>query len=94
LHCKFIFKASEKVPLGALSLGQLFADAGFPPGVVQIVSGGPATGALLSSHMQIAKISITGSLGAGLRVQEQASKSNLKKVVLEVGGKVTCYRIQ
>jgi aldehyde dehydrogenase (NAD+) len=68
-------------------LGQLFADAGFPPGVVQIVSGGAATGALLSSHMEIAKISITGSLGAGLKVQEQASKSNLKKVVLELGGK-------
>lgn len=65
----------------------MFADAGFPPGVVQIVSGGAATGALLSSHMQIAKISITGSLGAGLKVQEQASKSNLKKVVLELGGK-------
>jgi aldehyde dehydrogenase (NAD+) len=68
-------------------LGQLFADAGFPPGVVQIVSGGAATGALLSSHMQIAKISITGSLEASLKVQEQASKSNLKKVVLELGGK-------
>jgi len=37
--------------------------------------------------MQIAKISITGSLGAGLKVQEQASKSNLKKVVLKLGGK-------
>jgi aldehyde dehydrogenase (NAD+) len=55
--------------------------------VVQFVSGDWKTGALLSSHMQIAKISITGSLGAGLKVQEQAARSNLKAVTLELGGK-------
>lgn len=70
-----------------LALGKFFAEAGFPAGVVQFVSGNWETGALLSSHMQIAKISITGSLGAGLKVQEQAAKSNLKEVTLELGGK-------
>ena len=45
------------------------------------------TGSLLSLHKTIAKISITGSIGVGLKVQEQATKSNLKKVVLELGGK-------
>jgi aldehyde dehydrogenase (NAD+) len=70
-----------------LALAELYAEAGFPPGVVQFLSGAASTGALLSSHMQISKISITGSLGAGIKVQEQATKSNLKKVTLELGGK-------
>ncbi|KAE9372605.1 putative aldehyde dehydrogenase [Stipitochalara longipes BDJ] len=83
----FIFKASEKAPLAMLSMAGLYKEAGFPPGVIQFLSGGGHTGALLSSHKQIAKISITGSIGAGIKVQEQATKSNLKKVVLELGGK-------
>ncbi|KAH6677258.1 putative aldehyde dehydrogenase [Halenospora varia] len=83
----FIFKTSEKSPLAMLALAKLFAEAGFPPGVVQFVSGDWKTGALLSSHMQIAKISITGSLAAGLKVQAQAANSNLKEVTLELGGK-------
>jgi aldehyde dehydrogenase (NAD+) len=68
-------------------MARFYKEAGFPPGVVQFVSGGGSTGALLSSHKQIAKISITGSIGAGIKVQEQATQSNLKKVVLELGGK-------
>jgi aldehyde dehydrogenase (NAD+) len=83
----FIFKASEKSPLGALALGSLFAEAGFPPGVVQFVSGGSDTGAALASHRQISKISFTGSAAGGRKVQEAATKSNLKKVTLELGGK-------
>ena len=83
----FVFKASEKSPLGALYLGQLFCEAGFPPGVVNFVSGGPATGALLASHMGIRKISYTGSVSGGRAVQDAATKSNLKQVTLELGGK-------
>ncbi|KAL4878765.1 aldehyde dehydrogenase domain-containing protein [Aspergillus karnatakaensis] len=83
----FIFKPSEKSPFGALALGALFAEAGFPPGVVQIVNGGQETGSLLASHSGIAKISFTGSIGGGRAVQDAASKSNLKKVTLELGGK-------
>jgi aldehyde dehydrogenase (NAD+) len=83
----FVFKASEKSPLGALYLGQLFREAGFPPGVVNMVSGGPATGALLASHMGIAKIAYTGSVSGGRAVQLAAAKSNLKPVTLELGGK-------
>ena len=78
---------SNVVNIVDLLYQDLFADAGFPSGVIQIISSGSAIGALLSSHMQIAKISITGSIGAGLKVQEQTSKSNLKKVVLVLGGK-------
>ncbi|KAH6688489.1 aldehyde dehydrogenase [Plectosphaerella plurivora] len=82
-----IFKPSEKSPLGALALGKLFAKAGFPPGVVQFVTGAGETGALLASHMGISKISFTGSIAGGKAVQEAATKSNLKRVTLELGGK-------
>jgi aldehyde dehydrogenase (NAD+) len=82
-----IFKASEKTPLGAIALGALVKEAGFPPGVIQIVNGGRDTGALLASHMNIALLSFTGSNPAGKKIQEAAAKSNLKKVILELGGK-------
>jgi len=82
-----IYKGSEKSPLGVLAMGALAKEAGFPPGVVQIVTGAAATGALLASHMKIRKISFTGSVGAGKKVQELAAKSNLKRVTLELGGK-------
>ena len=83
----FVFKASEKSPLGAIALGEYITEAGFPPGVINIVSGGGTTGALLSSHMRIGKISFTGSIGSGRKVQDAATKSNLKVVTLELGGK-------
>ncbi|KAF4548706.1 Aldehyde dehydrogenase-like protein 4 [Elsinoe fawcettii] len=83
----FIFKPSEKSPLGALALGELYAEAGFPPGVVQFVAGAAETGAALASHMKISKISFTGSVNGGKAVQDAATKSNLKKVTLELGGK-------
>lgn len=68
-------------------MAPLFAEAGFPPGVVQFLTGARETGALLSSHQRIAKISFTGSIAAGRAVQEAATNSNLKKVTLELGGK-------
>ena len=83
----FIWKSSEKAPLGTLYLGQLFKEAGFPPGVIQLVSGGGKVGALLASHMEISKISFTGSAASGRQVQIAAAKSNLKHVTLELGGK-------
>ncbi|KAF1811492.1 putative aldehyde dehydrogenase [Eremomyces bilateralis CBS 781.70] len=83
----FIFKASEKSPLGIVALGDLIKEAGFPPGVIQIVNGAGETGGLLASHMKINKISFTGSINAGRKVQEAATKSNLKRCTLELGGK-------
>jgi aldehyde dehydrogenase (NAD+) len=65
----------------------LFTEAGFPEGVVNFVSGGAKTGALLASHMDIDKISFTGSGLTGRKVQDAATKSNMKKVTLELGGK-------
>ena len=82
-----ILKTSEKSPLSGSFLGQLSAAAGFPPGIVNIISGAGETGALLSSHMQVRKISFTGSTNAGRAVMQAAAKSNVKDVALELGGK-------
>lgn len=83
-----IFKPSEFTPLSALYLASLTQAAGFPPGVLNVVTGtGPIIGEAISSHMGIEKISFTGSTKVGRRIMECASKSNLKNVTLELGGK-------
>lgn len=58
----FILKSSEKSPLGLAAYGDLINEAGFPPGVIQIVTGAGAVGSLLASHMDIKKIAFTGRL--------------------------------
>ncbi|KAI0193505.1 aldehyde dehydrogenase [Astrocystis sublimbata] len=83
----FILKPSEKTPFSALALGSLIKEAGFPPGVFQVISGDGSTGALLANHMKVRKISFTGSTMTGRKIQEMAAKSNLKRVTLELGGK-------
>ncbi|KXH34542.1 aldehyde dehydrogenase [Colletotrichum simmondsii] len=82
-----IVKPSEKSPLGSLAIAALFEEAGFPKGVVQVLSGDGSTGALLASHMRVRKVSFTGSIGTGRKIQEMAARSNLKRVTLELGGK-------
>jgi aldehyde dehydrogenase (NAD+) len=83
----FILKPSEKTPFAALALGTLIKEAGFPPGVFQVLSGDGSTGALLASHMRVRKVSFTGSVATGKKIQEMAARSNLKRVTLELGGK-------
>jgi aldehyde dehydrogenase (NAD+) len=83
----FVFKPSEKSPLGALLYGELIKEAGFPPGVINIVVGAGSVGAILASHMEIAKIAFTGSAAGGRAVSVAAAKSNMKHVSLELGGK-------
>ncbi|BCS30763.1 uncharacterized protein APUU_81066S [Aspergillus puulaauensis] len=83
----FILKPSEKTPLMAAALGKLVLEAGFPPGVFQVLLGDGSTGALLASHMEVAKVSFTGSVATGKAVQVLAAKSNLKRCTLELGGK-------
>lgn len=83
----FVFKSSEKAPFAPLAVAHLYKEAGFPPGVVNLISGAGSTGALLAAHMDIDKISFTGSGLTGRKVQDAAAKSNLKKVTLELGGK-------
>uniref|UniRef100_A0A8B9E7Q9 Aldehyde dehydrogenase 1 family member A1 n=1 Tax=Anser cygnoides TaxID=8845 RepID=A0A8B9E7Q9_ANSCY len=72
----------------ALYMGSLIKEAGFPPGVVNIVPGfGPTAGAAISHHMDIDKVAFTGSTEVGKLIKEAAGKSNLKRVTLELGGK-------
>ena len=82
-----ILKASEKSPLSTLYLGNLAAAAGIPAGVMNLLSGDGVTGSLLASHMDINKISFTGSVGTGCKIAQAASRSNFKRVSLEMGGK-------
>nr|AEV54527.1 aldehyde dehydrogenase ALDH2B4_V2 [Vitis vinifera] len=83
-----VLKTAEQTPLTALFAAKLFHEAGLPPGILNIVSGyGPTAGAALASHMDVDKIAFTGSTDTGKIVQELASKSNLKPVTLELGGK-------
>lgn len=86
-----VIKPAEQTPLTALYMGALVKEAGFPPGVVNIVPGfGPTTGAAIASHMDIDKVAFTGSTEIGKLVKEAAAKSNLKRVTLELGGKNPC----
>jgi aldehyde dehydrogenase (NAD+) len=83
-----VLKSSEKAPLAAARFAELVAEAGFPPGVFNIISGhGMPSGAALSRHMDVRALSFTGSGRTGRLIQEAAARSNLKKVVLELGGK-------
>ncbi|XP_041364561.1 retinal dehydrogenase 2-like [Gigantopelta aegis] len=83
-----IVKPAEQTPLTALYIASLVKEAGFPPGVVNIIPGyGPTAGAAISSHPDINKVAFTGSAEVGRIVMEAAAKSNLKRVTLELGGK-------
>ncbi|KAL1271918.1 hypothetical protein QQF64_030934, partial [Cirrhinus molitorella] len=86
-----VIKPAEQTPLTALHIGALIKEAGFPPGVVNIVPGfGPTAGAAISSHMNIDKVAFTGSTEVGQLIKAAAAKSNLKRVTLELGGKNPC----
>ncbi|KAJ5714545.1 Aldehyde dehydrogenase [Penicillium malachiteum] len=83
-----VLKSAEQTPLSALYAAKLIVEAGFPPGVVNIISGfGRTAGAALSNHMDVDKIAFTGSTLVGRTILQAAAKSNLKKVTLELGGK-------
>ena len=81
-----IFKPAELTPLTALRLAEVYAAAGLPEGVFQIVQGRAQTGRLLTSHPGIRKISLTGEVGTGKAVMADAA-ATLKGVTLELGGK-------
>ncbi|HRN50404.1 MAG TPA: aldehyde dehydrogenase family protein [Anaerolineales bacterium] len=83
-----ILKPAEQTPLTALYLAELAREAGFPPGVLNVLTGpGLPTGAAMAEHAHIAKLAFTGSTSVGARIMEAAAKSNLKRVSLELGGK-------
>jgi phenylacetaldehyde dehydrogenase len=82
-----VLKPAEQTPLSALRLGELIEEAGFPPGVVNIVTGfGETAGAAIAEHPDIDKVAFTGSTEVG-RIIMRAATGNLKRVSLELGGK-------
>jgi len=83
-----ILKPAEQTPLTALYVGQLALEAGFPPGVINIVPGmGPTAGGAIARHMDIDKVAFTGSTEVGHLIMKAAAESNLKRITLELGGK-------
>ncbi len=84
--CTVVLKPAPTTPLTTLMLGELIVEAGIPPGVVNIVTGGNATGQALVEHPQVRMVSLTGSTATGKQVMRTAADT-LKRVHLELGGK-------
>jgi aldehyde dehydrogenase (NAD+) len=85
--CTVVLKPAEEAPLTPLRLAELCAEAGIPPGVVNVVPGyGETAGAALARHPDVDKVAFTGSHLTGQKIVE-ASAGNLKRVSLELGGK-------
>ncbi|SLM36479.1 aldehyde dehydrogenase [Lasallia pustulata] len=83
-----VIKTAEQTPLSALYAAKLVKEAGFPPGVINVISGfGKVAGAAISAHMDVDKVAFTGSTVVGRQIMKAAAGSNLKKVTLELGGK-------
>lgn len=83
-----VLKPSELTPFSALRLAELSVRAGIPAGLVNIVLGdGPTTGTALTGHPGIAKVSFTGSTGAGQAIMANIARTGVKPMTLELGGK-------
>jgi gamma-glutamyl-gamma-aminobutyraldehyde dehydrogenase len=86
--CSVIVKPAEQTSLTALRVAELAMEAGLPRGVLQVLPGdGPSVGEPLGMHMDVDMVSFTGSTETGRRFLRYAADSNLKKIVLECGGK-------
>lgn len=89
--CSVVLKPAEETPLTALWVAELALEAGVPAGVFNVVPGtGPAVGEPLGRHPDIDMVSFTGSTETGRRFLHYAADSNIKEVVLEMGGKNPC----
>src|SRR5437660_6586170 len=84
--CTIVMKPAEQTPLTTLRFGELAIEAGVPPGVLNIVTGGPETGKAIVRHPGIDKIAFTGSTAVGKEIMRSAADT-LKRVTLELGGK-------
>ncbi|XP_015175994.1 PREDICTED: aldehyde dehydrogenase X, mitochondrial [Polistes dominula] len=86
--CTVVLKPAEQTPLSALYAAALSKEAGFPPGVINVITGyGPTAGAAIAEHPDINKVAFTGSTEVGHLIMQASGKSNLKRVSLELGGK-------
>jgi len=81
-----VIKPAEQSPLSGLALGELAAEAGFPPGAINVLAGDGTTGAALAHHPRVDKVSFTGSTEVG-RLILDAARVDFRRVTLELGGK-------
>ena len=81
-----VIKPAPQTSLTALLFGEIVAEAGLPPGVVNVVTGGDATGALITEHPDLDKIAFTGSTNVG-KIIRRATAGSGKRLSLELGGK-------
>lgn len=89
--CSVVVKPAEETSLSTLAVAELAGEAGLPPGVFNVVPGtGPDCGEPLGRHPGVDMVSFTGSTETGRRFLRYAADSNLKEVVLEMGGKNPC----
>jgi len=85
--CSMLVKPAEETPLSAFLLDRLIAEAGVPDGIVNLLTGyGHTAGAAIAAHPDVQKVAFTGSTEVGKEIV-RASAGNLKKVMLELGGK-------
>jgi acyl-CoA reductase-like NAD-dependent aldehyde dehydrogenase len=84
--CTIVLKPAEQTPLSALRLGELALEVGFPPGVLNVLTGDGETGAALVDHPDVDKVAFTGSTAVGREIGAKAGRA-LKRVTLELGGK-------
>jgi acyl-CoA reductase-like NAD-dependent aldehyde dehydrogenase len=84
--CTVVLKPAEQTPLSALRIGELALEVGFPPGVINVLTGDGATGAALVDSPGVDKIAFTGSTVVGREIGAKAGR-DLKRVTLELGGK-------
>ncbi|EUJ24106.1 aldehyde dehydrogenase [Listeria grandensis FSL F6-0971] len=85
-ECTVVLKPAEQTPLSALYL----AEAGFPDGILNIVTGAAKTGEALVDHPNVVKIAFTGSTKVGKHIMSQVSEDH-KRVTLELGGEISKY---
>jgi acyl-CoA reductase-like NAD-dependent aldehyde dehydrogenase len=84
--CTVVLKPAEQTPLSALRVGELALEVGFPPGVLNVLTGDGSTGAALVDHPDVDKVAFTGSTSVGREIGAKAGQA-LKRVTLELGGK-------
>ncbi|MDE5444230.1 aldehyde dehydrogenase family protein [Bradyrhizobium sp. CSA207] len=83
-----VLKPSELTPFSSVFLAQLAVKAGLPPGLINVVLGdGPTTGTAITGHPDVAKVSFTGSTGAGAAIMANIARTGIKPMTLELGGK-------
>ena len=87
--CTIVMKTAEQTPLSALRVGELAKEAGFPDGVINILSGyGEDAGAYLATHPGVDKVAFTGSTEVGFEiVKNSTANDQLRRITLELGGK-------